>query len=211
MLRILISALISCGVAAANPATAPADYVLAIVDVETTGLDPAHNEMIDLGAVYADVDGSEIARFFVRMRPDHPERAGAVARSINGFDEARWESLGAVSEEEAVRRFLVFHEKHAGGRTAIFTAYNATFDRDFLDALLKEHEAPRFRDLFTYYVLDLPSIAWGAGARGLSGREIAAAFGIEPETSDPLEHTGISGAAWNLELYRAMLTASAEN
>ncbi len=36
--------------------------VLATVDVETTGVDPAHNEMINLVAVYADADATKTAR-----------------------------------------------------------------------------------------------------------------------------------------------------
>jgi hypothetical protein len=28
---------------------------------------------------------------------------------------------------------------------------------------------------------------------------------LEPETSVPLDHTGMSGAQWNLEFYRAIL------
>lgn len=187
------------------------DSALAIVDVETTGLDPAHHEMVDLGAIYADRDGRELGRFFVRMTPDHPERAGEVARSINGFSEERWTRLGAVSEKEAIDRFLAFHRKQAAGKTMIFTAYNAHFDRAFLDALLEEHDAPRFADLYTYFLLDLPSFAWGAGSPQLFGDEVARAFGLAPETDDPLEHTGLTGAAWNLDLYRAIIARDPSN
>lgn len=188
------------------PGEAPDEWGLAIVDVETTGLEPGRHEMIDLGAIYTTLEGEELGRFFIRITPEHPERAGEVARSINGFSEERWETLDATSPAAAVAAFLAFHESMSEGRRYMFTAYNASFDRAFLDALLKAHDSG-FDRLYTYFALDLPSMAFGAGAIDLVNARVAASFGLPPETDDPLEHTGLSGAEWNLELYRAMLKA----
>jgi DNA polymerase III epsilon subunit-like protein len=185
------------------PAQDPDGWRLAIIDVETTGLEPGFHEMIDIGAIYTTLDGEETGRFFIRIRPDHPERAGEIARGINGYSQARWERLKAASEADAVAAFLAFHEAHAGEAGTLFTAYNAAFDRNFLDALLEEHGSD-FSALYTYFLLDLPSMAWGAGVTDLSNAAVARRLGLEPETDDPLEHTGISGAQWNLELYRAL-------
>ena len=82
-------------------------------------------------------------------------------------------------------------------------AYNAYFDRSFLDALLNEHGSS-FRDIYTYFILDLPSMAWGAGIIDLQHADVASALGVEPETSDPLLHTGLSGVLFNVELYNAL-------
>jgi len=201
------AALAAAGFQPVTPEADPDAFVLAIVDVETTGLEPGHHEMIDIGAVYTDLEGAVLGEFFIRITPDHPERAGEIARGINGFDEARWAELGASGEADAARAFLAFHEETVGERTALFTAYNAHFDRAFVDAWLREEGHGGVPALFTYFMMDLPSLAWGRGYRGLYGGEIAQAIGIEPETSDPLEHTGESGAAWNLEFYRALMAA----
>ena len=40
------------------PVEEKTSWGLFIVDVETTGLDPAIHDMIDLGVIYADLDGS---------------------------------------------------------------------------------------------------------------------------------------------------------
>lgn len=189
------------------PGDAPEAWGLAIVDVETTGLEAGHHEMIDLGAIYTTVEGEELGRFFVRIAPNHPERASAIARSINGYDEARWETLGAVSPEEAAEQFLAFHTAMAGDRRFVFTAYNASFDRAFMDVWLNTHGSD-FEALYTYFALDLPSMAWGLGVIDLYNPDVSEAFGIDPETRDPLEHTGLSGVEWNLELYRAMRAAA---
>lgn len=205
----MIAHLLAAALAAqpVTPASEPGAFVLAIIDVETTGLEPGRHEMIDIGAVYTDLEGVELGRFFIRIAPDHPERAGDIARGINGFDEGRWALLGAAGEAEAAEAFLAFHRETAAGRTAIFTAYNAHFDRAFVDAWLKEEGHGGAHELFTYFMVDLPSLAWGRGYRHLYGGEIARELGLEPETADPLLHTGESGALWNLEFYRALLAA----
>ena len=186
------------------PPEAPQKWGIAILDVETTGLDPAYHEMIDLGLIYTDLEGNELGRFFTRINPDHPERIGDIARSINGFDTARWDSLEAMDEQGAVRDFLAFHENHKGARTWVVLAYNAYFDRGFLDAFLQQHGSS-FRELYTYFVLDLPSMAWGAGITDLRNADVAQKLGLEPETDDPLRHTGMSGAEFNLAMYKALL------
>lgn len=181
----------------------PEGWGLAIIDVETTGLDPQFHEMVDIGAIYTTLDGEELGRFFVRVHPEYPERAGEIARSINGYDEVRWEALEALMPKEAVDQFVAFHKTHAQDRRFVLTAYNAPFDRNFLEALLERHDQS-LSDFYTYFVLDLPSMAFGLGVDALANAEVAKAFGLPPETSDPLEHTGLSGAEWNLALYRAM-------
>lgn len=195
---------------AAWPAEAPGAWGLAIIDIETTGLDPAHHDMIDIGAIYADLDGRELGRFFVRIMPEHPERLDPGAARVNGFSEARWRELGAVSEAEAAKAFVAFHEAQTkahpstdgGKRTWLFTAYNAWFDRGFLDALLIPNGSST-RELYNYFQLDLPSMAWGAGVPNLKNGDVAKVLGLPDETRNPLDHTGLTGAEWNLAIYRA--------
>ena len=188
----------------------PDPSIIAIVDVETTGLDSAHHEMVDLGAIYIRPDGRELGRFFVRIHPPHPERLDPGAAAVNGYSPERWLTLGAVDESEAVRQWRAFHDQmaRAGGATVTFAALNAWFDQSFTDALLRR-QGSSWRALFHYQILDLPSMAWGLGARELGGAALAARYGIEPETRDPLRHTGESGVEFNLALYRAMLMAAA--
>jgi DNA polymerase III epsilon subunit-like protein len=186
------------------PDLAPGDYVLAHVDIETTGLDPAFHEMVSIGMIYTDLDGAEIGRLDLRIMPAHPRRIDAGARAVNGFEPGLWRRQGAVREAEAVRRIRAFHETTRAGRIVLFTAYNVWFDQAFLTALLRRH-GKSWRDMFHYQVLDIPSMAWALGLRQLRGTELAAALGIADETRVPTEHTGITGAAFNVEIYRALL------
>lgn len=203
VLALLLTLALSAVVADAR-AGSPPGSVLAIIDVETSGLDPAWHEMVDLGAIYVDPDGQELGRFFVRIRPQHPERLDPGAAAVNGYSEVRWRELGAVEEAEAVRRWLEFHAPLAAGRQVVFVALNVWFDQAFTTALLARN-GKRWRDLFHYQVLDLPSMAWSQGARDLTGAALASRYGIAAETRDPLEHTGSTGVEFNLALYRAIL------
>ncbi|MDO5506504.1 MAG: exonuclease domain-containing protein [Pseudoxanthomonas suwonensis] len=177
---------------------------LAIIDVETTGLDPSQAEMIDIGAIYTDLEGNELGRFFTRMMPPHPDRVDPGAQAVNGYSAKRWRAASAPSEAEAAARFLAFHERASSGRRMIFTAFNAPFDKGFVDAWLKRHGSG-YDALYVYMPLDLPSLAWGRGFRAMGARRLATQLGLPPETDDPLQHTGQTGAEFNLMIYRTLL------
>ncbi len=191
------------------PPENPDGWVLAHVDVETTGLDPAYHEMIDIGMVYTDLDGHELGQLYVRIMPAHPERIDEGARRVNAFDVDYWRAHGAVSEADAVKEIVAFHEKMRGDKQVIFTAYNVWFDQSFTTALFARRGV-NWRDLFFYHVLDIPSMAWGQGLTGLNGTELATDLGLNDETRVPVEHTGITGAAFNVSVYRALLARRSE-
>ncbi len=186
------------------PPEDPDGWIMAHVDVETTGLDPAYHEMIDIGIVYTDLDGDELGRLYVRIMPAHPERIDEGARAVNAFDVDDWRKHGAVSEDDAVKKIVAFHKKLCGDKQVIFTAYNVWFDQAFTTALFVRHGV-KWRDLFFYHVLDIPSMAWGQGLVELNGTGLSAALGLADETRVPAEHTGITGAAFNVSVYRALL------
>jgi DNA polymerase III epsilon subunit-like protein len=186
------------------PEEAPADWLLAFVDVETTGLIPGYHEMIDIGMVITDVDGNEIDRLFLRIKPEHPERTSPGARAVNGFDESRWRKRGAVTPKAAVERIVSFHRRVAGKKSVLLVAYNSQFDAAFLDHLFRG-QGETWRELYYYFVLDVPSMAWSLGLRQLEGSALARALGVEDEPHVAEDHTGITGAELNARIYRALL------
>ena len=60
----------------------PDEWLLAFVDVETTGLKPGYHEMIDIGIVMTDLDGNGLGDLFIRIQPEHPERTEDGARAV---------------------------------------------------------------------------------------------------------------------------------
>lgn len=91
-----------------SPAAAPADWLLAFIDVETTGLVPGWHEMIDIGIAITDVDGRMLDSLFLRIQPQHPERLSEGARAVNAFDAAKWKTLPALTPEAAVDSIFRF-------------------------------------------------------------------------------------------------------
>jgi len=186
------------------PHEAPEDWLLAFVDVETTGLIPGHHEMIDIGIVMTDLEGAELGALFLRIQPEHPERTSDGARAVNAFDEDRWRDMRALAPGDAIEQIVEFHEKTAGERKVLMVAFNSQFDTAFLDHLFRSRDRS-WRELYHYFVLDLPSMAWSLGIHGLTGTHIAGVLDIEDEPHVAELHTGITGARLNARIYRGLL------
>jgi DNA polymerase III alpha subunit (gram-positive type) len=189
--------------AANTPRAAPDQWMLAHLDVETTGLVAGYHEMIDLGIAYTDLDGRVRDSLFLRIMPRHPERTSDGARRVNGFDADRWRARGALSPEAAVDSLRAFHQRVAAGRSVMLVAFNSHFDSAFLDHLFRARTGT-WRELYHYFVLDIPSMAWALGMRHLTGAELSRALGVadEPRVAD--DHTGITGAMLNVRIYQAL-------
>jgi DNA polymerase III alpha subunit (gram-positive type) len=182
----------------------PDAWLLAFVDVETTGLIPGHHEMIDIGIVMTDLAGFELGELFVRIQPEHPERTDEGARAVNAFDADRWRELQALSQHAAIEKILTFRNEIAGDKNVLMVAFNSHFDTAFLDHLFRSQDRS-WRELYHYFVLDLPSMAWSLGIHGLTGSNISGKLGIEDEPHIAELHTGITGARLNARIYRAWL------
>lgn len=193
----------------AMPSEAPGDWLLAHIDVETNGLVPGWHEMIDIGLVMTDLDGNVIDSLFVRIQPEHPERTSPGAVAVNAYDHAKWEQLGALGPVEAVNRILEFHRRVAGTKRVLMVAHNCHFDSAFLDHLFRRADHS-WREMYFYYVLDIPSMLWGLGERELSAAGLLARYGIEDEPHVAEYHTGITGAMVNVRVYQALLRLRAE-
>jgi len=199
-----IEALDLAPVVTSTPASHPNDWLMAHVDVETTGLVPGYHEIIDVGIIMTDLQGRELDRFFLRIMPDHLGRVEPGAVAVNGFSVERWNEHGFTTSKEAVPKIVDFHRRVAAGKHVLFVGYNAWFDISFLDHLFRQ-QGRTWRALYHYFVLDLPSMAWSLGIEDLAGEQVALKLGIEPETKNPQEHTGITGAESNVNVYRALL------
>jgi DNA polymerase III alpha subunit (gram-positive type) len=182
----------------------PDAWLLAFVDVETTGLIPGHHEMIDIGIVMTDLDGVELGELFIRIQPEFPERTDEGARAVNAFDADRWRELQALSKIEAIETMLAFRNNIAGERKVLMVAFNSHFDTAFLDHLYRS-QGRSWRELYHYFVLDLPSMAWSLGFHGLTGSSVSSMLDIEDEPHVAELHTGITGARLNARIYRGLL------
>jgi len=177
----------------------------AIVDVETTGLNPNYHEMIDIGIIIINQNLEIKGQYFSKVLPSFPERIDPMAQNINGFDLPRWTQEEAISEEELINQMNIFLNNYIG--KPIFIAFNSWFDSGFVRNLLNEHDY-KFNDWFDYRVLDIPSIALACGYFPKTpdfNEKLATLLEVQPETKDPLKHTGESGVNFNYALLRSLM------
>lgn len=185
------------------PANEPDQWLLAHLDVETTGLVAGYHEMIDAGFVITDLDGNVVDSLHIRIRPEHPERLSPGAAKVNGFDAAKWKQLGALNTRLAVDTIIAFNKRAAGEKHVLLVAFNSQFDAGFLDALM-HREGHSWRELFHYFVLDIPSMGWSLGYRDLTGAALAKQLKLPDEPRVAEDHTGITGAMLNVRIYKAL-------
>lgn len=194
-------------VARSNPGEVPGEWLLAFVDIETTGLVPGYHEPIDIGIAITNIDGRLLDSLFLRILPRWPDRLSEGAYQSNAFNEARWRALEALEPAAAVDSIARFHRNVAGDRPVLMVAFNSWFDTAFLDHLFRA-EGRTWREMYHYFVLDLPSMAWSLGYRELRGYLLAERLGVEDEPHVAEDHTGITGAMLNARIYAALIERS---
>ena len=139
-------------------------------DLETTGLRPGLDRIVEVGAVRCDASGAIRATFERLINPEQP--SGAVARSIHGIGD---ELLAAAEPARAVLpAFIAFL---ADSRPATFLAHHSASDAGFLGSELIRAGLP----LPDFHVVD--TLAWSRrrwphfGSHRLDA--LAARFGID--------------------------------
>jgi DNA polymerase-3 subunit epsilon len=103
---------------------------LAIVDLETTGLDASIHEILDMAVLIVDQKTLKITdRYSSRIKPRHIKRAARRALEVVGYSPRLWQT--AVGLETALH---IINEKAKG---AILCSTNIYLARSFLDAAFK--------------------------------------------------------------------------
>ena len=170
---------------------------VALIDLETTGLDPVLHEIIEIGAVVFDPATLEVIdTVSVRVKPERLHDAEPKALAVNGYNARDWKSASDLAWGLSV----------LAGAThgATFMSYNVTFDWSFIRESVK-----RSREVglaFQKQKIDLLSIAWSriphSSMKNWSLRAVCAYLGIEPE-KDP--HRAVDGAEKAFEVYKALM------
>lgn len=126
------------------------------IDVETTGTEPATNTIIELAALYE--NGQQKSIFHVYILPDsHPDDFDTI-EELTGIT---WEYLeqNGITEKEGYKQFTTwlaqYIDKYNKEDKAIFAAYNARFDNDFIRELFKRNNDNYFGSWFYSASLDI--------------------------------------------------------
>ena len=119
------------------------------VDIETTGLDPLHHEVIEVGMIIDLPDHPEVYPVEFSLAFDE-NKADPEALAVNGWGSREFAPL--INPRDAA---LVLHENlddvHIVGK-------NPTFDAGFLEVFLKRHGYQRN---WHHRLVDVGSLFWG--------------------------------------------------
>lgn len=173
------------------------DYPIAIVDLETTGLDYHIHEIIEIGMVLVDQKTLEIKDTMdVKVRPLHIERASPKAMEVNGYNEEDW--VGACDLKKAM---IILSAKSKG---AMFCSQNTTFDWGFCQEGFYKTNVNNMMD---YHRLDLLTMSWltlrNSGLDKFNLFAVSQFLGLEPE---PLPHCAFNGALNAYEVFKKLIS-----
>lgn len=163
------------------------DRPLAVLDTETTGLDPIVNEIIEI-AIYIP---SRNIRWVQKCKPERLETASARALEVNGYTEEAWKHAKPRSDVIAMAQELL--------RGCVLLGQNISFDIGFYKAACKELGLKpsfdrRYVELYTLSYMHLAKL----GLNSISLHNVCNFLGISNED----EHTAMADvertwAAWN--------------
>lgn len=167
----------------------------AFVDIETTGLNLLHNEIIEIGCVLTDAKLKVLEEFEIKIKPEHIENADPVALKVNHYNEEDWKN--AVSLEEAIE---IFSKKV---KDCIMVGHKVAFDAGFLEYVFNK---TKIVNTMHYHQLDTVSIAWAKlhnkpDVDHFSLREMCVRFGIKNARA----HSALSDARATFELYKKLM------
>jgi len=169
---------------------------LAFIDLETTGLDPARHEILEIGVIRVDACTlTELDSTDIRVHPTRLADADPEALRRNGYSPRRWENAASLPEAlDWVAPLLV---------GATLAGHNVGFDRAFLEVAWRATGGPP-PDL-DHHLLDTATLAWPLLTEGridsLSLATVCTALGIGLHDS----HRALSDAERSLEVARRLL------
>lgn len=171
---------------------------LLFVDTETTGLDPAKHEILEIALIRTTPDGKDVKdKFSCRVFPEHIETAEPKALEVNKYSAEKWAKELCVEPGEVVDAI------QAMGRNTTLVGHNVAFDESFLAPLFNRFN---LRVPWTYHRVDTVALAWPLHALGelerLSLANVCQFLGIAAVPA----HTAESDAEACRQVYVELMT-----
>ncbi len=139
-----------------------------VIDLETTGLDPQKNGILELAAIslsFEDEIFSPEEEFHIHLTPFGSAEFNPKAMSINKIDPTH-PFRYALPEREAIKQFFAWikkKQKPTGCTRSVLVGHNAWFDLAFLNALINRTEAKRnpFHPFTCFDTATLCAVSYG--------------------------------------------------
>lgn len=102
--------------------------LFAVIDFETTGLNPATDRILQMAAVVVDITGHVVDSFDTIVKPEQPSEYTHGAEHVHG--------ISTDDVDAGMPLGLAMRRLQDISQSALFTAHNARFDLGFLHAEL---------------------------------------------------------------------------
>lgn len=144
-------------------------FMPVVVDVETGGLNPQTDALLEMAAVLLDVDANgkiiPVDRIQVHVHPFEGANLNPVSMKINGID-IDHPFRGALDEAEALKHFfqpIRQRVKLNGARRAVLVGHNAAFDLAVINAACERtgNKKNPFHPFSTFDTVTLSALAVG--------------------------------------------------
>lgn len=121
------------------------DENIVVYDVETTGVDPTKDQMIQIAAMKIDQHGNEIERFEKLLKND---KSVGDSYAIHGFSDSLLKERGE-DRKKVIEEFLAF------SKDSVVVGHNVSFDIEILESELRKMgmQGPMFKA--SYDTLDI--------------------------------------------------------
>lgn len=179
-----------------GPRTSAQSKDLIVLDLETTGLDPAKHEIIDIAAVRFSCDGRYVSMLTTKLRPEHIDTADPEALAVNGYAPEKWYAANRlVDASDRIRDYL-------SSPDTIIVGHNVWLDAAFIKAHIPGAAIK--------YTADTATLAYGLGFDSMSLDHIIKDLGLAVESPER-RHTAIYDALLTKDVFfelRARIRAS---
>lgn len=168
---------------------------IALIDLETTGLDPAKHEIIEIACIILDSGDFSVKKTLeIKVKPENPEHGDPKAFEVNGYNSFDW--------QEAADLKFAMTELARITSYATMLAYNVSFDYGFLKAAF---DKTGVKDTMNYQRLDLLTLAWfqlpHLELKSWKLKSVAEHLGVPPE---PTIHRAMNGALCAYEVLKKL-------
>lgn len=170
------------------------DKPIVIVDIETTGLEPALHEIIEISLI--DAQGQTLLH--TKIKPEHLDTAEPKALEINGYNEEAW--ADAVAWDDVA---LKVKEELTD---VVILGQNVSFDMGFIKTALTK--ASVGTKGVSYHTVDTVTLAYEhlvpCGLRSVSLGAVCDFLGISNEGA----HTALADTQRTLAVYKVLNRAT---
>lgn len=171
------------------------DRTLAILDFETTGLNPQLHEILEVGVILYDHQNDQVLKEFeAKVKPEHLETASEEALVISGY------TANPKAYKRGLRSTLVKLNNLVDG--CILVGHNIPFDIAFLNKALSDLS---LKPKFDRRWVDTMSLAWAAcynnPLNGLSLKDLCDRFNI----SNVGAHSALVDCRRTLSAYKCLM------